>query len=100
MRNILDILREKAISGEFVAFDYKKDDGSVKRRKVRLGIDVYKKMDKQGTPVSGVGNWHKSLDKDVRGFILKKGSETYVRGTDVETGQLRIFKVNNISNIK
>lgn len=100
MKNTLKFLLTKAKSGEFVSFDYKKDNGESSRRTIRVGIDVGKKMERDGTPVSGQGNWHKGLDFEIRGCMLRKNDVYYVRGTDVNSGQMRIFKLHNISNLK
>lgn len=100
IKDKLNFLAAKAQRGEFVSFDYKKDNGESSRRTIRIGIDVGGKMERDGTPVSGKGNWHKELDFGLRGCMLEKDGVYYVRGTDVDSGQMRIFKLKNISNLK
>lgn len=106
------ILALAARKGHFVSFDYTKEitkgenkgQFETKRRTLKVGIDVGKRMEKQGTPVKGVGNWHKGATMGKNKMFVRKDGVIYVRGIDVtenpEENKLKIFKIEGISNIK
>lgn len=88
-----------AKKGHFVTFNYLKDNGEKTKRTIRIGVDVAKRMEKQGTPVNGKGNWHKGATHGLRGAFISKNGETYVRGCDMgDGGKFKIFKLSGISN--
>lgn len=106
------ILALAARRGHFVSFDYTKeitkgeDKGKfeTKRRVLKVGVDVKKRMEKQGTPVKGVGNWHKGATMGKNKMFIRKNGQVYVRGIDItdnkEETEFKIFKLEGISNIK
>ncbi len=83
----------------FFTFTYTKENGDVSNRTVSFGIDIFKRMEKQGTPVNGKGNWHSKCQEGKLGFTIRRGAELYVRGIDVEKKELRLFKVSGIQNL-
>lgn len=101
------ILALAARKGHFVSFDYTKEvkgQFETKRRTLKVGVDVGKRMEKQGAPVKGVGNWHKGATMGRKKMFIRKDGIVYVRGIDVtenpEENKLKIFKIEGISNIK
>jgi len=97
---------KKAKSGQFISFSYQKegeDDKSL--RVIRIGGDIAKRMEKQGTPINGKGSWMTGFSTGLRGCIVKKNGKRYVRGTECSrdgetTGKHKIFLVSGMSDLK
>jgi len=97
---------KKAKSGHFISFFYQKegeDDKSL--RVIRIGGDIEKRMEKQGTPINGKGSWMTGFSSGLRGCIVKKKGKKYVRGTEVScngetTGKHKIYCVAGMSELK
>lgn len=99
----LRIFRQRAAEGKFVSFQYQKDNGDTSKRVIRVGGDIAKRMEIEGKPLNGRGNWASGFGRGLRSFLVMRNGETYVRGTDVSPGQKsqhKIFKVSGISDIK
>ena len=95
------LISKKIKSGpKFFSFTYIKENGEKSHRTVSFGIDVAKRMEKQGTPIKGTGNWHKGMTEGKLGFIVRKGKEWYVRGIDINKNEFRLFKVKGMFDLK
>lgn len=90
-----------AKKNEFVSFTYTKETGEKSQRTVRFGGSIAKRMEKQGTPINGRGNWASGYGKGLRSMIIERNSQIYVRGTDL-TGRAghKIFLLSGISDVK
>ena len=100
----LNAFRKAAKTGEFIKFSYRKENDTVEtQRVIRIGGDIVKRMEKQGTPVkgkNGQGNWLDTAAKSGKNsFIVKRGGKTYVRGTEIK-GSESAHKCFLLSGIK
>ena len=98
-------IAKSAKSGaRWIAFDYKKDDGTVKRRNILIGARIDKAMEKRGNPVKGKGNWVSESAFGPRKFLIQKNGEVMVRGFEKEGEKTssfpKVFKLSKISNLK
>ncbi len=105
MNSKLLYLARKGKSGELFSFDYKKADGTTKRRTVRAGVNISKAFAKNGIEIKGVGNWlTEAKESGIRGMFKKKGNEWYLRAIDVNSPEgerfPKPFKLSGISNLK
>lgn len=105
---LLSVFKAKAKSGEFLSFDYAKSSGEKSHRVVRIGVNLQKRFEKEGTPLkheNGKGNW---ISQDAKrsgrnGFLVKRGGKVYLSATDCSPGQPskhKVFDIAGISNIK
>jgi hypothetical protein len=85
-----------AKKGEFISFQYQKENGEISKRTVRFGGDINAKLERQGTPVNGKGSWMTGSSSGLRGMIVKKNGKRYVRGTDLKDSKHKIFLVSGI----
>ena len=99
-KKALKIIIEKAHTGNFAGFKYRKTNGEESVRVVRFGVKIAEKMERVGTPVSGKGNWHKGMESGFRGIVIKRGKDRYVRGVDAKDGKFKLFSLSGISNLK
>ena len=84
-----------------VWFEYRKDDGSISKRNVRVGIDVAAKFEREGNPLKGVGNWASGTKrKGKNNCIILRGGEAYLQGTDKKDKAFKYFKLSGISNLR
>jgi len=97
-------LARKAKSGNFVSFEYSKNlpNGKTEtsKRTVRIGIDVEKKMEKQGTPIKLVGNWASGKHFGLRGTFVRQENDYVIQATDLKDNKFKYFKVSQINNLK
>ncbi len=105
------ILALAARRGHFVSFDYTKEitkgenkgQTETKRRILKVGIDIAKRMDKEGTPINGKGSWTTGKGMGKNKMFVRKDGVVYVRGIDVTDNsketKFKIFKLEGISNI-
>jgi len=85
----------------WTSFLYTKENGEVSRRNILLNIDIAKAMAKRNNPIKGVGNWVSNCETfDRNGFVVKKGNQFYVRGMARGEKVAKMFKIENISDIK
>ncbi len=89
----------------FCYFTYNKDDGTKSERKVSFGADIAKALEKRGTPINGKGNWHKGMTGGknkfcVFAFSSKEKDARYIRGLCQSNNRLKIFKIDNITNLR
>lgn len=85
---------------KFCSFQYEKENGAVSNRTVVFGVNVEKKMEREGRPVTGKGNWHKGNTEGKLGFYIRRNNTLYVRGTDIKDGKLKIFKLSGVTQLK
>jgi hypothetical protein len=107
---LLKTLAQKAKSGQLVSFTYTKDEtGERSQRTVRIGVDLEKSLAKHDQKINGKGSWMSGYSTGLRGCLIRRGSETYIRGTQVcskggenatsKPGH-RLFKISGISNLR
>lgn len=88
-----------AAEGKFISFDYTKEDGTTKRRVLKFGGDIAKRLEKSGTPITGKGAWMTGHSSGLRGMKVYYKGHRYVRGTQVNESKHKIFRVDRISNV-
>ena len=98
---ILNQIRQAAKKDHFVKFSYTKENETVPtERIVRFGGNIAKRMEKQGTPINGRGNWTTGAEKSGKNsMIVRKNGKIYVRGTEVKGAESKhkIFILSGIA---
>ena len=97
---------KKAKAGQFISFSYLKEGENEKTsRVIRIGGDIGKRLEKEGTPINGKGSWMTGFSSGLRGCIIKRNGKKYIRGTECSrdgeiTGKHKLFCVSGISDLK
>ena len=88
-----------ATDNRLFSFTYTKENGEKSRRTIRCHIDVAARMEKQGTPINGQGNWHTGMTTGPRSIFIDKGNGIeYVRGIDMADSKFKIFKLDGMTD--